>query len=73
MKGKSKAEAEELFDTFHNAGHRPATANGDRDDLGKLAVFSGVSEFPVRVKCATLAWHTLQAALEGKQEAISTE
>jgi nitrogen fixation NifU-like protein len=42
-------------------------------ELGKLAVFSGVSEFPMRVKCATLAWHTLEAALEGKQEKVSTE
>jgi nitrogen fixation NifU-like protein len=49
--------------------------NGDQHQaqLGKLAVFSGVSEFPARVKCATLAWHTLKAALEGKQEAVSTE
>ena len=72
VKGKSKAEAKELFDTFHKLV-TTGEANGDRDDLGKLAVFSGVSEFPVRVKCATLAWHTLQAALEGKQEKISTE
>ena len=72
VKGKTKAEAEQLFDRFHNlvTGHAPA--NGEAE-LGKLAVFSGVSEFPVRVKCATLAWHTLHAALEGKQEAISTE
>ena len=41
--------------------------------MGKLAVFSGVSEFPVRVKCATLAWHAMKAALEGKEEAVSTE
>lgn len=72
LKGKSKAEAKELFDTFHKLV-TTGNANGDRNDLGKLAVFSGVSEFPVRVKCATLAWHTLQAALEGKQEKISTE
>jgi nitrogen fixation NifU-like protein len=52
-------------------GHEPS--NGEPAELGKLTVFSGVSEFPVRVKCATLAWHTLQAALEGKQDAISTE
>jgi nitrogen fixation NifU-like protein len=72
VKGKTKAEAEQLFDRFHKlvTGHAPA--NGEAE-LGKLAVFSGVSEFPVRVKCATLAWHTLHAALEGKQEAISTE
>jgi nitrogen fixation NifU-like protein len=43
------------------------------EDLGKLKVFAGVSKFPARVKCATLAWHTLQSALEGKQEAVSTE
>ena len=72
VKGKSKAEAKVLFDTFHKLV-TTGEANGNRDDLGKLAVFSGVSEFPVRVKCATLAWHTLQAALEGKQEKISTE
>jgi nitrogen fixation protein NifU and related proteins len=72
VKGKSKAEAKELFETFHKLV-TTGEANGGRDDLGKLAVFSGVSEFPVRVKCATLAWHTLQAALEGKQEKISTE
>jgi nitrogen fixation NifU-like protein len=72
VKGKSKAEAKELFDIFHRLV-TTGEANGHRDDLGKLAVFSGVSEFPVRVKCATLAWHTLQAALEGKQEKISTE
>ncbi|HXW61363.1 MAG TPA: SUF system NifU family Fe-S cluster assembly protein [Candidatus Acidoferrales bacterium] len=67
VKGKSAAEAEKLFESFH----RLVTGLGhcDRDaELGKLAVFSGVSEFPARVKCATLAWHTLQAALEGKQE-----
>jgi nitrogen fixation NifU-like protein len=71
IKGKSKAEAEKLFATFHKLVTEGA--NGDQADLGKLAVFSGVSEFPVRVKCATLAWHTMKAALEGKQEAVSTE
>ena len=71
LKGKSREEASKLFEHFHQlvTGH----ANGKQSELGKLAVFSGVSEFPVRVKCATLAWHTLQAALEGKQEPISTE
>jgi nitrogen fixation NifU-like protein len=73
LKGKTKAEAEELFNRFHNlvTGH-PGTDPNAEAELGKLEVFSGVSEFPVRVKCATLAWHTLNAALEGKQE-ISTE
>ena len=73
MKGKTKAEAERLFDRFHRLVTGRAPANGDKDDLGKLAVFSGVSEFPVRVKCATLAWHTLQAALKGDKETVSTE
>ena len=72
LKGKTRADAQKLFDTFHKLV-TTGEANGDRNDLGKLAVFSGVSEFPVRVKCATLAWHTLQAALEGKQEPVSTE
>lgn len=73
LKGKTREQAEELFQRFHSVctGQRPA--NGDAVELGKLAVFSGVSEFPARVKCATLAWHTLQAALEEKQEAVSTE
>ncbi|HXJ17691.1 MAG TPA: SUF system NifU family Fe-S cluster assembly protein [Candidatus Polarisedimenticolia bacterium] len=73
LKGKSREEAEELFDLFHKlvTGQAPA---GDKASLGKLAVFSGVSEFPARVKCATLAWHTLHAALEGKAEStVSTE
>jgi nitrogen fixation protein NifU and related proteins len=72
LKGKTVAEAEALFGRFHDlvTGHAPA--NGEAE-LAKLTVFSGVSEFPVRVKCATLAWHTLHAALEGKQDAISTE
>jgi nitrogen fixation protein NifU and related proteins len=78
VKGKTRAEAEELFGRFHElvTGHAPANGHADARrpaELGKLAVFSGVSEFPVRVKCATLAWHTLNAALEGKQESVSTE
>jgi nitrogen fixation protein NifU and related proteins len=72
VKGKTMAEAEQIFANFHNlvTGKSPET---DEMELGKLTVFSGVSEFPVRVKCATLAWHTLHAALEGKQDAVSTE
>src|ERR1700683_1428233 len=67
LKGKTTADGKEVFGGFHDMvpGHEPA--NGEQAELGKLTVFSGVSEFPVRVKCATLAWHTLQAALEGKQ------
>ena len=69
VRGKTRAEAEALFDKFHKlvTGHK----NGD--DLGKLEAFGGVSEFPLRVKCASLAWHTLKAALEGSQTTITTE
>jgi nitrogen fixation protein NifU and related proteins len=72
VKGKTTEEASRIFERFHDmvTGHAPA---GDEAHMGKLAVFSGVSEFPARVKCASLAWHTLQAALEDKQEAVSTE
>ena len=69
LKGKSQDEAEELFTKFHDL----VTGNGSGDEIGKLAAFSGVSEFPLRVKCATLAWHALRAALRGDQEAVSTE
>jgi len=65
VKGKTREEAERLFKQFHKLV--TGQANGNQADLGKLAVFSGVSQFPVRVKCATLAWHTLQAAMEGKR------
>jgi len=73
LKGKTRAEAEETFAKFHEmvTGHGNGTA--DPLALGKLAVFCGVSEFPVRVKCASLAWHTLRAALDGKGEPVSTE
>jgi nitrogen fixation NifU-like protein len=72
VKGKTTAEAQQLFERFHDLLTGKG-GPGDPGDLGKLAVFSGVREFPVRVKCATLAWHTLRAALEGKGEPISTE
>jgi len=66
VKGKSREEAEHLFERFHQlvTGTLPP---GESETLGKLAVFSGVSEFPVRVKCASMAWHTLKAALEAGQ------
>ena len=72
VKGKSKDDAGRLFETFHKL------VTGDSReleaaDLGRLAAFSGVSEFPARVKCATLAWHTLKTALDGQQETVSTE
>lgn len=70
LKGKSTEEAEVTFTRFHDlvTGH-----SGDTGQLGKLAVFAGVSEFPLRVKCATLAWHALRAALRGEEQAVSTE
>ena len=73
LKGKTAAEAEGLFETFHNMVTADLNMTFDPLEVGKLAAFSGVREFPVRVKCATLPWHTLHAALEGKQETISTE
>jgi nitrogen fixation protein NifU and related proteins len=72
LKGKTIDEAGKLFERFHDMVTGHGQPGGAEPELGKLAVFSGVSEFPVRVKCATLAWHTLQAALEDKQE-VSTE
>ena len=69
--GKTAEEARELFDAFHAL----VTGEGDpgKVDLGKLVVFGGVSEFPMRVKCATLAWHTFRAALDGQDAPVSTE
>ena len=74
LKGKTLDEADALFEKFHAL----VTGEGDgklADDasLGKLAVFSGVAEFPIRVKCATLAWHTLKSALRGEIETVTTE
>lgn len=73
LKGKTAAEAQVLFERFHDLVTGGEDQEGDPAGLGKLAVFSGVREFPVRVKCATLAWHTMRAALEGKEETVSTE
>lgn len=72
VKGKSREEALELFDRFHRLVTGTLPPDTPRDALGKLAVFGGVSEFPIRVKCASLAWHTLKAALGGGGE-VSTE
>jgi nitrogen fixation NifU-like protein len=70
LKGKTESEAEQMFSRFHDLV--TGSQNG-ADRLGKLAVFAGVSEFPLRVKCATLAWHAMRAALRGDQQAVSTE
>ncbi|MPZ75748.1 MAG: SUF system NifU family Fe-S cluster assembly protein [Deltaproteobacteria bacterium] len=74
LKGKSEAEAEELFDDVH----KMLTGDVDVEDsgfdrLGKLKILSGVCKFPARVKCASLAWHTVNAALKGVDEVASTE
>ena len=70
VKGKTLQEAGALFDKFHNliTSDKP-----DASGLGKLAVFSGVREFPARAKCATLAWHTLRAALQERATPVTTE
>lgn len=71
LKGRTEAEARAIFDRFHElvvGNGTPEAAN-----LGKLAVFSGVRDYPVRVKCAVLCWHTLKAALDGRKETVATE
>ena len=72
VKGKSTEEANRLFETFHNLVTGD-TGGIDAADLGRLAAFSGVSEFPARVKCATLAWHTLRTAISGENRTVTTE
>ena len=71
VKGKSKAEAAALSDKFRQLVTGGSHAEADSSD--KLAIFSGVSEFPTRVKCAVLGWHTLRSALDNKKEKITTE
>ena len=74
LKGKTLPEAEAIFDSFHEmvAGLEELEEE-EVEALGKLAVFSGVREYPARVKCASLAWHTLHAALENNEQPVSTE
>ncbi len=73
LKNKTKAEAEALFQRVHSMVSEGPKSKVDPEELGKLAVLSGVWEFPARVKCATLAWHTLRSALEGCAAPVSTE
>ena len=74
VKGRSVEDAERLFGLFHDMlTGDPSEKAVIPDGIGKLEVMSGVREYPVRVKCATLAWHTLHAALEGSEEPITTE
>ena len=72
IKGKSKAETETLFDEFHRMVLGELDEETEENSLGKLKIFAGVREFPARVKCASLSWHTLHAALHG-EEVVSTE
>jgi nitrogen fixation protein NifU and related proteins len=73
IKGKTPAEAEAIFKKFQDLVTSDPHQEISAPELGKLEVFTGVREFPVRVKCATLAWHTLRAALEGEEKPVSTE
>ncbi len=73
IKGKTREEAEALFDRFHGMITAKPGTPVDEKQLGKLAVFQGVSEFPLRVKCASLAWHTLKSALESKDGVVTLE
>ena len=73
LKGKTRAEAEALFERFHAMITDEPDAPVDEEALGKLRVFAGVREFPVRIKCATLAWHALHSALTSDDNAVSTE
>jgi nitrogen fixation NifU-like protein len=72
LKGKTKKDAEILFDEFHKMVTGKLDPETDENHLGKLRIFSGVLEFPARVKCASLSWHTVHAALHG-EEVVSTE
>jgi nitrogen fixation NifU-like protein len=73
LKGKTTDEAHALFARFHGVVTTPPDQPIDISELGKLAVLAGVREFPMRVKCASLAWHTLEAALAGRAEPVTTE
>jgi nitrogen fixation protein NifU and related proteins len=73
LKGKTVKEAENIFNKFHELVTDKLGDNPDIDELGKLAVFGGVREFPARVKCASLAWHTMINALHNKNEKVVTE
>lgn len=73
IKGKTLPEVEAIFRRFHDLVAGAPDETPDTDGLGKLAVFHGVREYPVRVKCATLPWHTVRAALQDSGEPVTTE
>ena len=73
VKGKPVKEAEKLFEKFHDLITGKLGNNPDIEELGKLAVFAGVRDFPARVKCASLAWHTMINALKEEKDIVTTE
>ena len=76
LKGKTEIEAEALFGAFHQmctSDDAPSVSEALQDDFDRLQVMSGVRHYPMRVKCATLAWHTMKAALEGADQPVQTE
>ena len=73
LKGKSLSDIEQMFGRFHALVTSDSAEEPNIENLGKLAVFSGVREYPIRVKCATLPWHTLRAAIKDKSETVTTE
>jgi nitrogen fixation NifU-like protein len=73
VKGKTKEEADLLFKEFHRMVRGELDPETEENHLGRLKIFAGVREFPARVKCASLSWHTLHAALEGDPDPVSTE
>jgi nitrogen fixation NifU-like protein len=73
LKGKTLAEAKAIYEEFHEMVTGEPGAHAPSERLGKLAVFMGVCEFPVRVKCATLAWHTFNAAVDKSSETVTSE
>ena len=71
LKGKSRAEVETLFDEFHRMVTGELDEESEPNQLGRLTIFAGVRDYPARVKCASLAWHTMHAALEGEDTATT--
>lgn len=71
--GKTREEAEAIFQVFHRLVTGEPLSDAESESLGKLAIFEGVREFPLRVKCASLCWHTVRAALKNEKDAVTTE
>jgi len=73
LKGKTAADAQEYFENFHGLVTGEGDGNDELEDFDKLRVLGGVAEYPSRVKCATLAWHTVRAAIDNDDSEVSTE